>query len=75
MVAGMTPTTFKAGFVSAVLTAGCRVELAGGHHNAAAFHAKVAEVQRKIPAGVGITLLSLYINLPQFGLCIAPRSV
>jgi fatty acid synthase subunit beta len=37
MVAGMTPTTVKAGFVSAVLEAGYHVELAGGgHYNAAA---------------------------------------
>jgi fatty acid synthase subunit alpha, fungi type len=32
MVAGMTPTTVKAGFVSAVLEAGYHVELAGGGH-------------------------------------------
>ncbi|KII85134.1 hypothetical protein PLICRDRAFT_45274 [Plicaturopsis crispa FD-325 SS-3] len=68
MVAGMTPTTVKAGFVSAVLAAGYHVELAGGgHYNAAALRAKVAEIQANIPAGVGITLNSLYINPRQFG--------
>ena len=68
MVAGMTPSTVKAGFVSAVLNAGYHVELAGGgHYNAAAVRAKVAEIQKVIPAGVGLTLNSLYINPRQFG--------
>ncbi|KAG8770032.1 3-oxoacyl-[acyl-carrier-protein] synthase, partial [Ceratobasidium sp. 428] len=68
MVAGMTPTTVKAGFVSAVLRAGYHVELAGGgHYNAGALRAKVAEIQAQIPAGVGLTLNALYINQRQFG--------
>ncbi|KAF7965824.1 hypothetical protein HWV62_41719, partial [Athelia sp. TMB] len=68
MVAGMTPSTVKAGFVSAVLAAGYHVELAGGgHYNAAALRAKIAEIQSLVPAGVGITLNSLYINPRQFG--------
>lgn len=68
MVAGMTPTTVKAGFVSAILSAGYHVELAGGgHYNAAALRAKVTEIQSKIPPGVGLTLNSLYINPRQFG--------
>ncbi|KAH9950013.1 fatty acid synthase [Amylocystis lapponica] len=68
MVAGMTPTTVKAGFVSAVLSAGYHVELAGGgHYNAAALREKVTEIQRNIPAGVGVTLNALYINPRQFG--------
>ena len=68
MVAGMTPTTVKAGFVSAILDAGYHTELAGGgHYNAAALRSKVAEIQSKIPAGVGITLNALYINPRQFG--------
>ncbi|RDX57079.1 fatty acid synthase [Lentinus brumalis] len=68
MVAGMTPTTVKAGFVSAVLDAGYHIELAGGgHYNAAALRSKVAEIQSKVPAGVGITLNALYINPRQFG--------
>ena len=67
MVAGMTPSTVKAGFVSAVLDAGYHIELAGGgHYNAAALRSKVAEIQKQIPAGVGIMLNSLYINPRQF---------
>jgi fatty acid synthase subunit alpha, fungi type len=67
MVAGMTPSTVKAGFVGAVLDAGFHIELAGGgHYNAAALRAKVTEIQKKIPAGVGITLNALYINPRQF---------
>ncbi|KAI0033531.1 fatty acid synthase [Vararia minispora EC-137] len=68
MVAGMTPTTVKSGFVSAVLSAGYHVELAGGgHYSPAALRAKVSEIQGKIPPGVGLTLNSLYINPRQFG--------
>ncbi|KAF7374647.1 Fatty acid synthase subunit alpha [Mycena sanguinolenta] len=68
MVAGMTPSTVQAGFVSAVLNAGYHVELAGGgHYNPTALRTKVAEIQSKIPAGVGITLNALYINQRQFG--------
>jgi fatty acid synthase subunit beta len=67
MVAGMTPTTVKAGFVSAILDAGYHVELAGGgHYSPNALRSKVAEIQAKIPAGVGLTLNSLYINPRQF---------
>ncbi|KAF8907276.1 fatty acid synthase [Gymnopilus junonius] len=67
MVAGMTPSTVKAGFVSAVLDAGYHIELAGGgHYNAAALRSKVAEIQKLVPAGVGITLNALYINPRQF---------
>jgi fatty acid synthase subunit beta len=68
MVAGMTPSTVKAGFVSAVLSAGYHVELAGGgHYSATSLHSKVSEIRSKIPAGVGIMLSSLYINPRQFG--------
>ncbi|KAJ7077160.1 fatty acid synthase [Mycena belliarum] len=68
MVAGMTPSTVKGGFVSAVLNAGYHVELAGGgHYNASALRAKVAEIQAQVPPGVGITLNALYINPRQFG--------
>ena len=63
MVAGMTPTTVKTGFVSAVLNAGYHVELAGGGHYSPA---KVTEIQSKVPAGVGITLDALHINQRQF---------
>jgi fatty acid synthase subunit alpha len=54
--------------VSAVLDAGYHVELAGGgHYNTTALRSKVAEIQANIPAGVGITLNSLYTNPRQFG--------
>ena len=67
MVPGMTPSTVKGGFVSAILNAGYHVELAGGgHYNPKALRAKVAEIQAQIPAGVGLTLNSLYINPRQF---------
>ena len=67
MVAGMTPSTVKAGFIGAVLDAGYHIELAGGgHYNAAALRSKITEIQKLIPAGVGITLNSLYINPCQF---------
>ena len=61
-------STVKAGFVSAVLSAGYHVELAGGgHYNAAALRSKVAEIQANIPEGVSITLNSLHTNPRQFG--------
>ncbi|GAA5825048.1 hypothetical protein JCM11251_006076 [Rhodosporidiobolus azoricus] len=68
MVAGMTPTTVKAGFVSAVLRAGYHVELAGGgHYNEKAVRAKVAEIQKLVnKPGVGLTLNCLYINQRQW---------
>ena len=63
----MTPSTVKGGFVSAILNASYHVELAGGgHYNPKALCAKVAEIQAQIPAGVGLTLNSLYINPRQF---------
>ena len=64
MVADMTASTVKAGFVSAVLDSGYHIELAdSGHYNAAALR---SDIQKLIPAGVGITLNSLYINPRQF---------
>ena len=66
VVAGMTPSTVKAGFVSAVLSAGYHIELAGGHYDPAALRSKVAEIQANIHAGVGIALNALYINPRQF---------
>jgi len=57
----------KADFVSAILSAGFHVKLAGGgHYSPDVIRAKVAEIQFQIPAGVGITLNSLYINPRQF---------
>ncbi|KAI0318373.1 hypothetical protein OF83DRAFT_1291694 [Amylostereum chailletii] len=54
IVAGMTPTTVKAGLVSAVLSAGYHVELdGGGHHSRVSVCSvrKVAKIQTKIPDG------------------------
>ena len=68
MVAGMTPSTVQAGFVSAVLNAGFHIELAGGGQFAPfVLRDRVAEIQKQIPPGVGITLNSIYINPMQFG--------
>ncbi|CUA75193.1 fatty acid synthase subunit beta, fungi type [Rhizoctonia solani] len=68
MVAGMTPTTVQAGFVSAVLSAGYHVELAGGgHYNPTTLREKVAQIQALIPPGVGLTVNALYLNQRQFG--------
>ena len=62
--------------VSAILSAGYHVKLAGGgHYNATTICTKVAEIHSLIPPrvgilippGVGITLNSLYINPRQFG--------
>nr|ODN98836.1 hypothetical protein L204_02800 [Cryptococcus depauperatus CBS 7855] len=67
MVAGMTPSTVGASLVSATLNAGYHIELAGGgHYNPKALRAKVAEIQRRVKPGVGITLNALYINQRQF---------
>ena len=67
MVAGMTPSTVKHNLVSATLAAGYHIELAGGgHYNANALRAKVAEIQQHVQPGVGLTLNALYINQRQF---------
>ncbi|TFY83042.1 hypothetical protein EWM64_g962 [Hericium alpestre] len=68
MVAGMTPAAVRVGFVSAVVSVGYHVELAGGgHYSSAALRTKVAEIRSNIPAGVGLTLDALYVNPRQFG--------
>ena len=57
----MAPTTVKAAFVFAVFFAGYHIELAGGgYYNAFTLRGKTAEIQLKIPEGVGITLNSLH---------------
>lgn len=67
-IPGGYPCNSLAGFVSTVLDAGYHVKLAGGgHYNASTLYWKVAEIQKKIPAGIGLTLNSLYINPHQFG--------
>ncbi|EMD30938.1 hypothetical protein CERSUDRAFT_100854 [Gelatoporia subvermispora B] len=65
-VTSMAPFTARAGFVRAVLDAGCIVKLVGGgHYNGTALRAKITEIQAKIPACAGITLLSLCTNFDQ----------
>jgi hypothetical protein len=65
MVAGMTPSTVKAGFVSAVLDVDFYIKLAGGsHYKTAVLCSKVAEIQKQIPPGAGITLMSTPDVLP-----------
>ncbi|RXK40211.1 hypothetical protein M231_02485 [Tremella mesenterica] len=67
MVAGMTPTTVGSSLVSATLNAGYHIELAGGgHYNPNALRSKVAEIQKRVKPGVGLTLNALYINQRQF---------
>ena len=57
VVAGMTTSTMKAGFFSAILDVGYHIELAGGgHYSAAALCSKITEIQEKILAGIGLTL-------------------
>ncbi|KDN47732.1 hypothetical protein K437DRAFT_273590 [Tilletiaria anomala UBC 951] len=68
MVPGMTPSTVQAGFNVATLNAGYHIELAGGgHYNPKALRAKVAEIQRQVEPGQGLTLNCLYINQRQWG--------
>ena len=67
MVAGMTLSTVKGGFVGAILSTRFHIELAdGGRYGPDAICAKVTEIQSKIPPGVGITLNSLYLDPRQF---------
>ena len=68
MIGGMTPCTVQAGFVSAVLSAGYHIELAGGgQYNAKALRARVADIQQRVnKPGMGVTLNSLYINQRQW---------
>jgi hypothetical protein len=53
------------GFISAVLSVGYHIGLAGrlrGHYNPTAPHAKAAEIHAQISTGVNLTLNVLYIN-------------
>ncbi len=68
MVPGMTPSTVQTGFNAATLNAGYHIELAGGgHYNAKALRARVADIQSKTEPGQGLTLNCLYINQRQWG--------
>ena len=75
MVAGMTLSTTRVGFASAVLSAGYHIELAGGgHYNPAALRSKVAKIQADTPTGVGSSPFNFPTNkyLPENSkLCIS----
>lgn len=63
MVAGMTPTTIDAEFVSACINAGYHVELSGGgHFMESMLRDKINLIVSKIKPGHGISLNSLFIN-------------
>ncbi|EXJ85583.1 hypothetical protein A1O1_05948 [Capronia coronata CBS 617.96] len=66
MVAGMTPTTASWEFVSAVISAGYHVELAGGgYHNAEQLTFAIKNLQRTIPMGKGICINVIYASPKQ----------
>ncbi|KAI0243885.1 fatty acid synthase alpha subunit Lsd1, partial [Massospora cicadina] len=68
MVAGMTPCTVSAKFVSAVINAGYHVEMAGGgHFNEPMFRAKVQDIMQRVRPGEGITVNILFLNAFQWG--------
>ena len=74
MIAGMMPSTVKAGFANAILSAGFHAELTSGrHYSPNAICAKVAEIQSQIPAGVTITLNSLSIHVSLRSSCLCGR--
>ncbi|ORY41089.1 fatty acid synthase [Rhizoclosmatium globosum] len=63
MVAGMTPCTMDAQFVSAIINAGYHVELAGGgQHTEGHLRARVNQILGMVGAGAGITLNILFLN-------------
>jgi fatty acid synthase subunit alpha, fungi type len=63
MVASMMLSTVKGGFVSAILSTGFHFKWASSdHYSPAAIRAEVAEIQLKIPPGIGLTLNLLYFS-------------
>ncbi|OBW69814.1 MAG: Uncharacterized protein AUREO_001380 [Aureobasidium pullulans] len=63
MVAGMTPCTVPTDFVSATMNAGYEIELAGGgYFTDAKMTAAIAEIEKSIPAGRGISINLIYVN-------------
>jgi len=62
MVAGMTPCTVPVDFVAATMNAGYEIELAGGgYFTDAKMTAAIAEIEKLIPAGRGITINLIYV--------------
>ncbi|KAJ3373192.1 3-oxoacyl-[acyl-carrier-protein] synthase [Allomyces arbusculus] len=67
MVAGMTPTTVSAQFVSATLNAGYHVELAGGgHFTEAMLRDKVKDIMTRVAPGNAITINMMFLNPRQW---------
>lgn len=63
MVAGMTPTSANAQFVSAVTRAGFHCELAGGgHHNAQMMTSCIEKIMDQTPIGSNVTCNLLFLN-------------
>ncbi|KAJ2630931.1 fatty acid synthase alpha subunit Lsd1 [Coemansia sp. RSA 1290] len=63
MVAGMTPSTISAEFVSAVMRAGYHIELSGGgHFSEPMLRDKVDKILKLVDPGLGISINSIYIN-------------
>uniref|UniRef100_A0A0G4FWX6 Fatty acid synthase subunit alpha n=1 Tax=Chromera velia CCMP2878 TaxID=1169474 RepID=A0A0G4FWX6_9ALVE len=63
MVPGMTPTTVKPEFCSAVINAGYHVEVAGGgQHTEKIFASTCEDIVKNVPAGEGITVNLLFLN-------------
>ncbi|KAK9458207.1 acyl transferase domain-containing protein [Dipodascopsis uninucleata] len=63
MVAGMTPSTVPAQFVSATMNAGYHIELAGGgYFNASGMTKALYEIEKMTYPGAGITINLIYVN-------------
>ncbi|KAJ2562015.1 fatty acid synthase alpha subunit Lsd1 [Coemansia sp. RSA 1822] len=63
MVAGMTPSTVGAEFVSAVMRAGYHIELSGGgHFSEPMLRDKTDKILNLVDSGSSITVNSIYIN-------------
>ena len=63
MVAGMTPCTVPWDFVAATMNAGYEIELAGGgYYNDKSMTEAIANIEKDIPAGRGITVNLIYVN-------------
>ncbi|KAJ2824964.1 fatty acid synthase alpha subunit Lsd1, partial [Coemansia erecta] len=63
MVAGMTPSTVGAEFVSAVMRAGYHIELSGGgHFSEPMLRDKVDKILKLVDPGLGVSINSIYIN-------------
>lgn len=63
IVAGMTPATVPWDFVAATMNAGYHIELGGGgYFNANSMTQALANIEKTIPSGRGITVNLIYVN-------------